>query len=37
MEPLRSQDECLEVVFQRIYRLPARLRKIAVKLWAHLY
>jgi len=34
---LRSQEECIEVVKERIYRLPVRLRKIAKQLWKHLY
>lgn len=34
---LRSQEECCEIVKQKIYKLPARLRKIAKALWQHLY
>lgn len=37
MEPLRTQDECMEVVRKRIYKLPARLRKVWKLAWAHLY
>lgn len=37
MAPLRSQEACCDIVRERIYKLPVRLRKIAKQLWAHLY
>lgn len=37
MKPLRTQEECIEVVKQRIFDLPARLRKIWKPIWSHIY
>jgi hypothetical protein len=34
---LRSQEECVEQVRARLYKLPARLRKVWKAVWAHLY
>jgi hypothetical protein len=34
---LRSQDECVEIVKQRIYKLSSALRRIWKPIWIHLY
>lgn len=34
---LRSQEECCEIVRQRLYRMPARLRIKWKTIWIHLY